>query len=42
MLDKGIEISFTSVRQALRQLEARNAAEQVGDTKTWRHSGGTT
>ena len=42
MLDKGIEISFTSVRQALRQLEARNAAEQVGDSKTWRHSGGTT
>ena len=42
MLDKGIEISFTSVRQALKQLEARNAAEQVGDSKTWRHSGGTT
>ena len=42
MLDKGIEISFTSVRQALRQLEARSAAEQVGDSKTWRHSGGAT
>lgn len=42
MLDKGIEISFTSVRQALRQLEARNAVEQVGDSKTWRRSGGTT
>jgi DNA-binding GntR family transcriptional regulator len=42
MLDKGIEISFTSVRQALRQLEARNTAEQVGDSKTWRHRSGTT
>jgi hypothetical protein len=41
MSDKGVEISFTSVRQALRQLEARNAADQVGDSKTWRHRGGT-
>jgi hypothetical protein len=34
-----MEMSFTSVRQALGQLESRNAAEQVGDTKTWRHRG---
>jgi hypothetical protein len=40
LLDKGIEISFTSVRHALGQLEARNAAEQVGDSRTWRHRGG--
>ena len=37
--EKGIEISFTSVRQTLSQLEARNAAEQVGDSRTWRHRG---
>jgi hypothetical protein len=38
--EKGAEISFTSVRHALSQLEARNAAEQVGASKTWRHRGG--
>jgi hypothetical protein len=38
--EKGTEISFTSVRHALSQLEARNAAEQVGASKTWRHRGG--
>ena len=40
MLDKGTEISFTSVRHALGQLELRNAAERVGDGKTWRCRGG--
>ena len=35
--DKGVVISFPSMHHALRQLEARNAAEQVGDSKTWRH-----
>jgi hypothetical protein len=39
--DNGIAISFASIRDALRQLEARNEAEQVGDSKTWRHRGGT-
>jgi hypothetical protein len=38
--EKGTEISFTSVRHALSQLEARNAAEQVETSKTWRHCGG--
>jgi hypothetical protein len=38
--EKGIETSLTSVRHALAQLEARNAAEQIGDSKTWRHRGG--
>jgi Fe2+ or Zn2+ uptake regulation protein len=35
--EKGMEMSFTSVRHALSQLEARGTAEQVGDSKTWRH-----
>jgi hypothetical protein len=39
--DKGVAISFPSIHHALRQLEARNAAEQVGDSKSWRHRGGT-
>jgi hypothetical protein len=34
--DKGIEVSFTSLRQGLGQLEARNAAEELGNSKTWR------
>ena len=38
LLEKGIEISFTSLRHALGQLEAREAAEQVGNS--WRHRGG--
>src|ERR1700744_5355164 len=33
--DKGVAMAFTSIRHALGQLEARNAAEQVGDSKTW-------
>jgi hypothetical protein len=37
--EKGVSISFTSIRNALRQLEARNAAEQVGDSRTRRHRG---
>jgi hypothetical protein len=39
--DKGVAISFPSIHHALRQLEARNAAEQVDDSKSWRHGGGT-
>jgi hypothetical protein len=35
--DNGVTVSFASIRHALSQLEARNAAEQVGDSKTWRH-----
>jgi hypothetical protein len=38
--DKGVAMSFTSIHHALRQLEARNAAEQVGDSKSWRHRDG--
>jgi len=38
--DKGLEVAFTSIRHALGQLERRNAAEQVGNTNSWRHSGG--
>jgi len=37
---KGIAMAFASIRHALVQLESRNAAEQVGDSKTWRHRGG--
>ena len=39
--DNGVAISFPSIHHALRQLEARNAAEQVGDSKSWRHRDGT-
>jgi hypothetical protein len=35
--DNGVTISFASIRHALGQLEAHNAAEQVGDSKAWRH-----
>jgi hypothetical protein len=37
--DKGVSIAFTSIRHSLGQLEARHAAEQVGDSNTWRHRG---
>ena len=37
---KGVAISFPSIHHALRQLEARNAAEQVGDSKSWRDRDG--
>lgn len=37
--DKGVAIAFTSIRHALGQLEQRRVAEQVGDSKTWRHHG---
>ena len=39
--DNGVTISFPSIHHALRQLEARNAAEKVSDSKSWRHRGGT-
>ena len=37
--DKGVAMAFTSIRHALGQLEARQTAEQVGNSKTWRHRG---
>jgi hypothetical protein len=37
--DNGVAISFASIHHALRQLEARNAAEQVGDSNSWRYRG---
>lgn len=37
--EKGREVAFTSIRHALSQLEARSTAEQVGNSKTWRHRG---
>jgi hypothetical protein len=39
--EKGITISFPSLRHALRQLAARKAAMQVGNTRTWRYRGST-
>jgi hypothetical protein len=39
--DNGVAMSFPSIHHALRQLEARNATEQAGDSKSWRHRGGT-
>jgi hypothetical protein len=38
--DKGVAMAFTSIRHALGQLEERRAAEQVGDSKTWRYRAG--
>ena len=38
--EKGVAMAFTSIRHALGQLEGRRAAEQVGDSKTWRFTGG--
>lgn len=38
--EKGKDAAFTSIRHALSQLERGGAAEQVGDSKTWRHRGG--
>jgi len=38
--DNGVTVSFPSIHGALRQLEARNAAKQVGDSKNWRYRGG--
>ena len=35
--DKGVAIAFTSIRHALGQLESRDLAEQVADSKTWRY-----
>jgi hypothetical protein len=38
--DKGVTMAFASIGHALGQLEARRAAERVGNTKTWRHRNG--
>jgi hypothetical protein len=38
--DKGVAMAFTSIRHALGQLESRNSAEQVADSKTWRYRSG--
>jgi hypothetical protein len=35
--EQGIALAFTSIRHALGQLTARHSAEQVADTKSWRH-----
>ena len=35
--DNGKAISFPSIGYSLRQLAARNAARQVGNSKTWRY-----
>jgi len=37
--EKGVAVAFTSISHALGQLVARQAAEQVGDSKTWRSTG---
>jgi hypothetical protein len=37
--DKGVAMAFTSIRHALGQLEERGTAEQIADSKTWRHRG---
>jgi hypothetical protein len=37
--EKGVAIAFTSIRHALGQLESRQVAEQVADSKTWRYRG---
>src|SRR5205823_13026061 len=37
--DNGVVMSFASIRHALGQLERRDAAVQVGDSKTWRYPG---
>jgi hypothetical protein len=36
--EKGVDLAFTSIRHALGQLEARKAARQVGNSRTWRYS----
>ena len=38
--NNGTNMSFPSIGYSLRQLEARKAAKQGGDGKTWRYSGG--
>jgi hypothetical protein len=35
--DNGVTISFSAIHNAPRQLEARNAAERVGDSRSWRY-----
>ena len=35
--EQGVAMAFTSIRHALSQLTARHAAEQVTESKTWRH-----
>jgi hypothetical protein len=37
--EKGVTISFPSLRYALHQLAARNVASQVGNSRTWRYGG---
>jgi hypothetical protein len=35
--EQGVALAFTSIRHALGQLSARHAAEQVAESRTWRH-----
>jgi hypothetical protein len=37
LCEQGVTLPFTSIRHALGQLTARLAAEQVAESKTWRH-----
>jgi hypothetical protein len=37
--EQGVALAFTSIRHALGQLEARQVAEQVAQSKTWRYRG---
>jgi hypothetical protein len=37
--DKGVAMAFTSIRHALGQLEARQMAEQLADSRSWRYRG---
>jgi hypothetical protein len=37
LCEHGVALPFTSIRHALGQLAARHAAEQVAESKTWRH-----
>src|SRR5215472_9469405 len=37
LCEQGVALAFTSIRHALAQLTANHFAEQVADTKSWRH-----
>ena len=37
--ERGVALAFTSIRHALGQLESRDVAEQIADSKTWRYRG---
>lgn len=37
--ERGVALAFTSIRHALNQLEARQVAEQLAHSKSWRYLG---